>query len=409
MRVMCRKLVSLVLFLALLPVPAAVVAFETDQYDLPVKPLVSLGNEVTDHVADKLREAVAKLNTEISRHERCAKGDLVSGCGSASAERSKLEFLRSQDGLARAAFDQLGTGVLAFAFTHIGRWLEKHQFSEEPARYQTSYSKSLFVFIPDVALTVSPTISMYGVELGTDKIEHLLQEGYEYYKISRRELAAGASTAEAREKAIIWGRKSERTMYGTAVSGVYSNADLAANYAGLKFYEGLTQAIAIGGVTRPAILRLDGGLWAFDEQVDLREHLLKPFISEHLNEALNPSIFSRVLYKYIRHTVRDRSCAQWFERYPGLSRSALEEKSLSLRLWDGDDYGFEDSERFVTIANTCFEDTTAAVTGDGGEGGFAKQPADCPSCDREPRQRRFTSWFAKKRTTAPATTRRPER
>ena len=29
--------------------------------------------------------------------------------------------------------------------------------------------------------------------------------------------------------------------------------------------------------------------------------------------------------------------------------------SQALRLWHGEDYGFTDSEDFVTIANTCFE------------------------------------------------------
>jgi hypothetical protein len=47
---------------------------------------------------------------------------------------------------------------------------------------------------------------------------------------------------------------------------------------------------------------------------------------------------------------------QWRERDPQLSRRALEERSRALRMWHGEDYGFTDSEDFVTIANTCFEE-----------------------------------------------------
>jgi hypothetical protein len=40
----------------------------------------------------------------------------------------------------------------------------------------------------------------------------------------------------------------------------------------------------------------------------------------------------------------------------GVPKKAWEEWSLALRLWYGENYGFTESEEFVTIANTCFED-----------------------------------------------------
>ena len=154
-----------------------------------------------------------------------------------------------------------------------------------------------------------------------------------------------------------WGQKSERTFYGTMVAGVYSNGDLSANYAGLKFYEGLTHSIRIGDATRATLLLLRDGVWIFNDSVNLHKSLLKPLISDHFNEALNPSIFTENLGLrwYIRRTVKNRSCGQWLQRYPGLSKSGLEQRSRALRLWYGEDYGFTDSEDFVTIANTCFE------------------------------------------------------
>jgi hypothetical protein len=114
----------------------------------------------------------------------------------------------------------------------------------------------------------------------------------------------------------------------------------------------------MGNTTRPAVLEIKEGFWKLNQEVKAGDLLFKPFISDHFNEALNPSIFSKNLglRSFIPGTVRKRSCEQWIERYPRLSRIGLEARSRALRLWFGEDYGFTDSEHFVTIANTCFED-----------------------------------------------------
>lgn len=339
----------------LLPIPA--LGFETNQYDLPSPPLADIGPEVTAHVQTKLRVAVEKINREILMREKCLALLLDShhrdDCADAAAEGKRLEYLRSGDGIAQAAFDQLGAGVPPF--TSMGTWVDSHHFLAQPARFRTSYLKSIFILNPGIAITISPTVRLFGSEFGTDKIAHIFQQGYTYYKLYRRALAEGETPSDATGKAIHWGQKSERTFYGTLVAGVYSNGDLAANYAGLKFYQGLSAPITIDGEPRPPVLKLVAGTWSFTSETD--ELLLKPFVSDHLNEALNPSIFSRLLgwRWFIRRSIRKRSCGQWRQRYPDLSRSSLEEKSQSLRDWYGEDYGFTDSEDFVTIANTCFQ------------------------------------------------------
>jgi hypothetical protein len=354
------KLSALMLLGCVLLFQTNVLAFETDQYDLSPVPLADIGEEVSEHVEQKLRNAVDKVNAEISIRLRCirgyADGGPERGCYSLKAEQSRLAYLRTDDVMVRGAFDELGAGVPPF--TSMGTWMDSHHFRGQPARYRTSHVKSIFVLLPPIALTISPTVNMYGSEFGTDKIAHLFQQGYSYYKIYHRALAEGAMPDEATAKAVRWGQKSERTFFGTLVAGVYSNGDLAANYVGLKFYEGLTHTITVGDSARPAVLVLKDGLWSFNFDVNLRSELLKPFISDHLNEALNPSIFTKNLGLrwYVRRTVRKRSCAQWFERYPDLSMAGLEEQSRALRLWQSEDYGFTDSEHFVTIANTCFDD-----------------------------------------------------
>jgi len=346
----------LLLSLALLCHPFAVQAFETDQYELPPVSLADIGDEVSDHVAQALGEAVEKLNAEILKGELCLKQSAQAKdkvCDAAQA-KLKLAYLRSNDAVARAAYDELGSGIPPFSTMET--WMLKHQFQDQPARYKVVFWKSIFVPWSLDHMTLSPTVNLYGSEFGIDKIGHIFQQGYTYYEIYNGALVAGATPDEARGKAVEWGQTSEATIYGFWSSGVYSNGDLAANYAGMKFYQGLTQEKNTRKKTHPPILVLKHGLWAFNDQVRMREVLLRPWISDHLNEALNPSIFNKLLSLYVRRQVMSGSCAQWFNRYVGLSRAGLEEKARSLELWYGEDYGFTNSEDFITIANTCFDE-----------------------------------------------------
>jgi hypothetical protein len=333
-------------------------AFETDQYDLPPIPLPDIGDEVSDHVERKLCEAIDKINSQIRGDESCLKQSAqpaVKPCKAAAA-KAGLEYLRSSEAVAHAAYDALGAGIPPFS--SMETWMEKHRFQNQPARYKASVWKSIFLVWPFDVLTISPTVNLYGSEFGTDKFGHFFQQGYSYYKIYKRTLSQGARPDEALQKAVHWGQLTEETVYGKLITLAYSNGDLFANYIGLKFYQGLTKEIKIGTYTRPAILILKNGFWACNEAVKMREVLLKPLISDHLNEALNPSVFTQVLGLrwYVRRKVANRSCTRWFNRYPRLSRSELEAKSRSLQLWYGEDYGFTNSEHFITIANTCFEE-----------------------------------------------------
>ena len=341
----------LLLSLALLCHPFTVEAFETDQYELPPTSLADIGDEVSDHVEQELHEAIDKLNAQIVKSELCLKQSNT--CNAAEA-KVKLAYLRSSEAVASAAYDELGSGIPPFSIMET--WMQQHHFQDQPARYKVVFWKSIFFAWPLDHLTLSPTVNLYGSEFGIDKIGHIFQQGYTYYEIYNRALAAGATRDEARRKAVEWGQKTEATIYGFLSSGVYSNGDLSANYAGMKFYQALAQDRNSPIKTRPPILILKNGLWAFNDQLKMREVLLRPWISDHLNEALNPSIFNKLLQWYVRRRVSNGSCAQWFDRYRGLSRAGLEEKTRSLELWYGEDYGFTSSKDFITIANTCFDE-----------------------------------------------------
>ena len=329
------------------------VAFETDQYNLPPTPLVDIGDEMTAYVSDNVSKAAANVNERIAAAEACLAitDRRPKGCGSANAERKKLDELRSVDAPPREVFKLLGDGV--FPLSHVGSWLKSHDFHAGPVRYKTAYKDSIYVILPTNYLTISPTIKMYGTEFGVDKIEHFFQQGYSYLKIYRKAAAKGSTPDAAAQKAIKWGQMTERTYYGFLVSGVFSNADLYANYVGMKFYLGLTQPTKTGDVTRPPTLVLENGRWKLNE-VGIRAVLIKPFITDHMNEALNPSGFSAILFPFVRNVVRKRACGQWQKAFPDYNRGDLNLRSRSLRLWNGEDYGFTEKKRMISVGDLCY-------------------------------------------------------
>ncbi|MBS1795306.1 MAG: hypothetical protein JSS81_15725 [Acidobacteria bacterium] len=349
-----KPLIGLVLCAAFLWNSVPVRAFETDQYDLPPEPLADIGDEVTEYVADNLRKAIEKLNAGIARHQACLDDARKSGCDSAAEERAALAYLRSEAALAKQVFKPLGGGIPPF--TNSDSWIKSHKFKAQPALYKTSFSKSIYRTFPSNYFTISETVNLFGVNLGIDKIAHIFQQGYTYYKTVEDGRKNDLPREKALKKAVDWGRISEKTYYGYWVSGIYSNGDLAANYAGMKFYEGLTREIEIAGRRRPPVVVLKDGLWTVNENVDLRAELLRPFISDHLNEALNPSHYANFFgfRSVVRGTVKKQACAGWRKLYPDRTAADFEKLTADLKLWFGEDYGHKDSPNLITIANTCF-------------------------------------------------------
>jgi hypothetical protein len=117
---------------------------------------------------------------------------------------------------------------------------------------------------------MAPVVKLNGICCGTDKIGHFFQQGYQYYRITQPEIIGGfgqsadvaeawgesmegrigakrsasarawvsAAAAKPEDSAEILGQKEGD--YGLAKTGVFSNADLAANRAGLQFWKDLS-------------------------------------------------------------------------------------------------------------------------------------------------------------------------
>ena len=159
-----------------------------------------------------------------------------------------------------------------------------------------------------------PTINVAGAYFGTDKIGHFFSQGRKFY---RRYRSLGSEAKAAR-----WSAFTERAIFGRLTTGVYSNADLVANYEGYLFYRGLFHDGVVAG--KSAVFR-----WTAGRPVKQREFTWADHVNDFWDELLNPNDYNSGLLRvakarllrlcddYRRRPDRYRSpqADQLFERY----------------------------------------------------------------------------------------------
>jgi len=336
-----------VIILAILLACRVAPGLETDQFTVPPRPLVDLGPRLDAHLLKRVRAVADAAN---ARH-----GKLVY-----HGTHAPLGVLRkffndratetlSADYIAGRVFEEIGPGLPECA---IEQWTldlarSRPGWVFEPALDETVYGT---IFQRPLTLqTISPTVNLYGVYLGTDKVGHLFQQGYEYYRVYRAEEDRGHSAAEAAHAAVELGISQEKGFYGEAMVGVYSNGDLAGNFAGLQFYLNLTRPMTIRDRVRPPILVLVDDRWQMNAA--LEPDVLKIFISEHLNEARNASRYAWYIRDHVKAAARARGPA-WAAFY-GADRSTEAKRALELWTWFGQDYGHSGFRNVFTAAEVC--------------------------------------------------------
>lgn len=350
---------KLILYIAaslLLSAPPAA-GFETDQYSLPPENLIDVGPEISSWVYQNIKRAVGQAKpgtTEI---------DLTSMI---------LHRLASCD-----------VGVTVFNSSRVAghctsRYLEKtfrkrskpdrpYVHIPSPSIYRSGTTPGLLAwFYQDSFIdsdyfwrTFSGTINTYGNIIGLDKIGHLLKLGRDYYRVYIDALQAGKPADEAEQLAIdtigVW---HEKNLYGKLVSGVYSNADLSANYAGLKLWQRVFKGTTVWNVTYPPLLqRQPDGTWALAADADGLT-FLQPYLTAHLSEALNPNVFTGSKVEKLRAEITKR-CESWRARFPNHTGEDFDNLAASLRTWNGRDYGHQEQPGGAfTLGRLCYRIVT---------------------------------------------------
>lgn len=174
----------------------------------------------------------------------------------------------------------------------IERWAMKSDQVErlQPSRYDSIYQGHPFWATRVAGLFgVGPTIKLNNQLIGSDKLGHFLSQGRKFY---RRFLSMDDETQAAEHSAY-----TERALFGQMTTGVYSNADLVANYEGYLFYRSLFEDDIVAG--KPAILHWQDDRWVVQRAFTWADH-----VNEYWDEALNINHYDSLLYPHMEERLK---------------------------------------------------------------------------------------------------------
>jgi hypothetical protein len=187
--------------------------------------------------------------------------------------------------------------------------------------------------------------------------------GWAYYKLYRSLQRKGMSETAAYSKVLHcyshtdW--LAEANIFGTIGTGVYSNADMAANHMGFKFFVNLSGKVVLQGQELEPLVVRCGMFWRVNHHVRPQSGWLAPYFSDHWNEALNPSLYDPTMRSGIRRVLRSRAdrIIQFYTTKDGRPNDPAYFMDLARELstYDGEDYGHSGKfEKLMNIGNTCF-------------------------------------------------------
>ena len=243
---------------------------------------------------------------------------------------------------------------------------------------------------PVRALFRAGTVSVGGTLIGTDKIIHFINLGRIYHSAYLDRVRLGVPQAQAKAQAVASVNAnpllSEDGMLGYLTTGIRSNGDLAANFAGLEFYRNLTEAVRIGSRLLPPMLVKDGPIWRFAVPPDA--DFFASFVTPHWNEVLNPNTYLDYFADRMRTLIRER-CPAVLEANLGAQGQVLDERDFEaaerwLSTYFGEPYGHTGSGG-VSVAGVCFPQDAASTAE------AARPPAAPPAGNR---LERTTLWWA---------------
>lgn len=377
----CRT--TLLLLLALTATAAR--AHDTDQFSVPAgQEMADLGPMLSARYAGVVRRAVDRLNGRIQwameNQDRHYRSTTRTGGNRPSSRRvireespeQVLAQSYSPEGVAQAVWEEFGPAV------EIIEGLERELYSDKvkamfPGQLPAYKAKSNFDSIYNKAYSpIDPrnisaifhasTIKVFGVYLGCDKIGHFTDMGFHYFRDYRSQVKNGSSSEEAMHTAVRLGTEglfSERGLLGYLTAGSFSNADLVSNYAGCLMYRNLTEPVVLKGRLHEPILVRDGDFWKINDGFD-DNTWFERFISDHWNEALNPSLYEPLMRGTVRKLVAERNATllEFYKDKYGDNDPAeyFSRLAATLSTYYGDDYGHNgEPEHLIHIGNTMPE------------------------------------------------------
>jgi hypothetical protein len=356
-----------ILALVLAAIPCAGRAHEVDQFDVPLgKEFVDLGDYWDRMLYGAVEKAVEKTNESIRRTKKYNR--------IAPLRQVQLNQLHSPGQLAWSVRRKLPSAILAIEGLELKVHLTGRQ-PEDSGRITGHFGSLLsgtychLPMLPDprqinrISLLRCSTIKVHGTYFGTDKFSHFVSMGFIYYLYYHAARTLGQSHEEAVATARSIGKNgpiSERWLVGYIPSGVYSNADMAANYVGMKYYLNVTEPVRLKGRVYPPMVVREGDFWRIQPHVRPGNGYFSLFVSPHFDEVFNPNLFEWGMRGRVRAAIRARGgkLVDWYAKDDPAKRSpAYFDFMLHECLtYYGEDYGHcGQLGKLITVSQTCFD------------------------------------------------------
>jgi len=343
---------------------------ETDNFYLPLDTeMADLGPYLEAVHTLALEKAVTTVNSRI---------EIALGIKDDQLRAKLLQRCHDPDTLAAAFMNE-------FSHSYFESTMVEHALKSKSARTafpgQLTFQKNVWLNFSAhlpleprqiLMLAQCATVKAYGVYFGTDKLVHFHSVGWSYYKVYRSHLKAGCPPEEAVRKVVHRYSRAdllaETTLFGMIATGIYSNADLASNLAGMKFFINLTERVELKDkVLDPLVVRC-GEFWQLNQHVRPRSGWLASFVSDHWNEALNPSFYEFTMRPGIRRVLHTRAkhIIEFYTVKDGRpdDPAYFDNLARELSTYYGEPYGHSgDFHLLMTIGNTCYPEPGGIVRG----------------------------------------------
>jgi hypothetical protein len=185
--------------------------------------------------------------------------------------------------------------------SRIRSWMthsdELERFPDLSVSYREYVRQSAFsMCVPPFILPMGRTYRVGDVYFGIDKIGHFLGFGRRGFRQYQMLIKKGYSDKQAEELVILHGFIMERFLVGNVTDGIFSYADLEANY------QGVMMAIELARTDNSYFKIIDGN-WALVRTIDIQ-----PFITPGFDETYNPNHYMSPRKKQVFKEIRERYC-----------------------------------------------------------------------------------------------------
>lgn len=174
-------------------------------------------------------------------------------------------------------------------------------------------------------LPMARTVRIGDVYLGVDKIGHFFGFGRRYFQRYLRHRAEGMDDEAAMREVVRWGAAIESSFVGGLVDGIFSHADLEANFQGML----MAKDCCMGA--QPYFAK-ENGKWILAHEMDMRKYVTPDF-----DESYNNSHYTGIRKGEVLDIIVNEYCpkqslpgvAARFARYreftPSLSKRVIAE------------------------------------------------------------------------------------